>query len=61
MSSYDKAHQVREQEGTQIQSKEMSDIQKQCWSYVTEWVKEDCEKEDRQFIEKVNQITQSEN
>jgi uncharacterized membrane-anchored protein YjiN (DUF445 family) len=59
MSSADKPYQVKEQEGTRIQSEEMSDIQKQCWSYVTEWVKEDCEKEDRQFIEKVCKITQS--
>jgi uncharacterized membrane-anchored protein YjiN (DUF445 family) len=34
-----------------INDQEMSDIQKQCWSYVTAWVKEDCEEEDRQFIE----------
>jgi hypothetical protein len=59
MSSENKPDQVKEQEGIRIQSEEMSDIQKQCWSYVAEWVKESCDKEDRRFIEKVCEITQS--
>ena len=33
-----------------------SDIQKQCWEYVTDWVKEDCAKEDAVFISKVNDL-----
>jgi len=36
--------------------KPMSDIQKQCWEYVTDWVKEDCAKEDAVFISKVNDL-----
>jgi hypothetical protein len=34
----------------------MSAIQKQCWEYVTDWVKEDCEKEDAAFINRVNSL-----
>jgi hypothetical protein len=43
-----------------INDQKMSDIQKQCWSYVTGWEKELCEEEDRLFIEKIKSIFDSE-
>lgn len=35
---------------------QMSDIQKQCWKNAAEWSKEDFEKSDKAFIERLKQI-----